>query len=122
MDSTNRETTKRPRVEDLDPTVIYKKKKKKRKKKPLKMTSFFAAATNFQGFPMLRCRYEPSIGDHVFVPEDYGGLSKLSPWRDQSFCSSCNLKPCIMVEHQSDISAAAVDEHFKQEMAEQEGK
>ena len=112
---------KRPRVEDLVPVKSYITKK--RKKKPLGMKAFFPTVKNFQGFPVHLCRYEASIGKKVYIPsEDYGQLSKFCPWRDFSFCPSCNLQPCIMVEHQDDIQSAAHDVHWNQKRAEEEGR
>ena len=111
----------RPRVEDLVPIKSYRTKKAK-KKKPVGMKQFFATATNFQGFPIHLCRYEPAVGDMVFVPKNHGALTKGYAWRDLSFCTSCMLQPCIMVEHQDAIQDMASDLCWAKRFAEGEGR
>ena len=114
-------TEKRPRVEDLVPIKSYIKKKP-RKKKPLGLKAFFQTATNFQGFPIHLCRYEPAISDHVFVPKNYGEMTKGYVWRDLSFCRSCKLQPCIMVEHQDEHIEKACHLRWDKKVAEEEGR
>ena len=113
-------SVKRPRVEDLVPVKSYISKKPK-KKKPLGMKAFFQTAKNFQGFPIHLCRYEASIGKHVYTPKNYGELTKGFLWRDLSFCPSCQLQPCLMVEYQDDIQSTAHDLRWEQMKAEEEG-
>ena len=97
--------------------------KKKPKKKPLTMKNFFATTTNSQGFGMHLCRYEKSIGDHVYVPPKYGKLSKgRAFWLNQGFCSDCKLQPCITVEHHEEIKEKLMDHHDKDDRAINAGK
>ena len=83
-------------------------KKKKKKAKPTKIDKLFKPKTNFQGFEMKHCVYEPTIKKHVFVPKNYGKNT-----RDEkeiySFCQHCNLKPCITLEHYSDMVEKAAE-------------
>jgi vancomycin resistance protein YoaR len=95
----------------------WKKKKtarKKKKKNPI--TAYFERLKNSQGFDLKDCRYEPSIGEQVYVPKNYG----YAIW-DRSFCPHCKLKPCITVEYMDTILTKAREEHKKREEAEMEG-
>lgn len=93
--------------------IAAKKKTRARKKKVLGVKAFFPTAKNWQGFDKHCCVYEESIGDYVFVPKNYGELSRLAPWRWEQFgyCSHCKLSPCITVEHQDDILHKAMSEY-----------
>jgi hypothetical protein len=44
--------------------------------------------TNYQGYPMKQCEYEPMEQCYVFRPPGYGNKKSLH-------CCSCRLKPCI---------------------------
>lgn len=92
-----------------------KKRKEERiakKKLAPSIKNHFQTATNFQGFPKHLCTYIADIERHVYIPENYG---KRAPWRDQSFCKSCLLKPCITLEHLECIGRKSVDEYSKEE-------
>lgn len=127
MNEGNTETEKsivvkrRPRVEDLVPIKSYITKKP-RKKKPLGLKAFFQTATNSQGFPIHQCRYEPTVKDHVYVPKNYGEMTKGFLWRDLSFCASCKLQPCIMVEHYDEFFDKSFKMHWAKKVAEEEGR
>ena len=105
--------------------VISIKKKRKtnsKKKKPLGVKDFFSTVKNSQGFGMHLCRYEQSMGDHVYVPRNYGQLSKGKLWRNLDFCPSCKLQPCINVEHFDEIQKESFEEYYAQDQAENAGK
>ena len=106
----------------LHGVISVKKKKKARKKKPLGVKSFFGTTKNFQGYDLHHCRYEPRIGDHVFVPKNYGKLSEGAVWRNLAFCECCKLKPCVTVEHMEDIRSKAIDEHWARKEREEGGQ
>lgn len=91
--------------------VKSRKKKKTTKKKPVVvLTTFFEHRKNSQGFPMHQCRYQKEVNDHMYVPKNYGELSRGMAWRNLSFCTSCKLEPCIMVEHFEDVFEKAMVE------------
>ncbi len=88
-----------------------RKRKKKTTKKPvIKMTTFFEVAKNSQGFPIHQCRYQKAVNDRMYVPKNYGENSRGKAWRNLSFCVSCKLEPCIMVEHFDDVLQKALAE------------
>ena len=101
-------------MEGLNPNVVYKVKKKRKKKAP-GVKSFFQTKKNFQGFDRHLCQYEDSIKDYVFVPKNYGERSQ---FRDNKYCTSCQLKPCIMIEHMDDIVPQATSELFPRKRSE----
>lgn len=96
----------------LEAFVLRKKKKApKKKKKPIVLlTTFFEHRKNSQGFPMHQCRYQKEVKDHMYVPKNYGELSRGKAWRNLNFCRSCKLEPCIMVEHFEDVFKKAMVE------------
>lgn len=95
------------------------KAKAKATKKPVnKMTKYFCRKTNFQGFCLSKCSYESSIKDYVFVPKNYG----VNAWRDNKICSSCMLKPCIMLEYLDEVIIEGRKNHKARELAILAGK
>ena len=82
---------------------------KKRKKNPQrKIKNYFKAVKpkkNFQGFNRSDCTYQPSIQDHVYIPDGYGEryMKKKFSEYPPNLCKYCNLAPCIMKEHSDDI-------------------
>ena len=108
--------------DDFQDYLMRKKRKKESKKKPLGLKAFYPTVKNSQGFDLHLCRYEPSIQDHVYVPKNYGKISQNTRWRNLNFCPSCKLKPCITVEHWDEIHAKAMEEHWANKKAEEEGK
>jgi hypothetical protein len=93
--------------EKLNPLVFKQQfrvktipKKKKKVSQP-KIKSFFVTKTNFQGFDLRLCKYEPSLREMVYVPLRYGIISK-TYGRPILFCASCMLSPCITIEHMED--------------------
>ena len=110
---------RRPKVEDLDPTVVYKlKKKKPRKKKDPGMRAYFGTVKNFQGFEKHLCCYEESVKDFVYVPRKYQDLVPRH-MMGREFCKCCMLKPCITVVHQREISEKMVDLYLPRNKKEQ---
>ena len=103
--------------------VAPSRKKKKTTKKPvIQLTAFFELVKNSQGFPIHQCRYQKAVDDRMFVPKDYGENSRGMAWRDLSFCTSCKLEPCIMVEHLDDVLNKALKELEAQRQKIQAGK
>jgi hypothetical protein len=101
---------------------FYRRRKKavKKKKKPLTMKKFFPTLKNSQGFDLHLCRYEDSIRDHVFVPKNYGQLSRHRV--PHQFCNDCKLKPCITIEHQHEMLEIQYEEHKAHDQAREAGK
>ena len=106
--------------EDVIPLKKKRKTTKKTKRPGLK--AFFETTKNSQGFGMHLCRYESKIGDHVYVPKNYGQLSRGMVWRNLDFCPSCKLQPCISVEHFDEISKKSFEEHYANDEAVKAGK
>ena len=100
--------------------VVTWKKRKTVKKKKVTVKHFFPTLKNSQGFDMHLCRYEDSIGDHVYVPKKYGQLR--AGWMNNSFCPNCKLQPCINVEYYEDIQHQSFQVYYAQEEAEAAGK
>ena len=98
------------------------RKKTAKKKKKLLVKSFFQTLKNPQGFDLHHCRYEPTVGEHVYVPKNYGHSSDGAVWRVLDFCACCKLQPCITVEHMEDIRSQAMDEHWARKEGEEAGK
>lgn len=86
-------------------------KKKTASKKPTKkkgkMTNHFATAKNFQGFDKHLCVFEPTINDFVFVPKNYGVVTKAQ--QKVNFCPKCMLTPCINIENKEAMVLKAYD-------------
>jgi hypothetical protein len=80
-------------------------KKKKKKPQPT-MKAFFMTKTNFQGFDINLCKYEPSLMERVYVPQSYGVISRTYGRRIE-FCKSCMLSPCVTIEHMEDSCGEA---------------
>ena len=100
---------------------FYRRRKKAvKKKKPLTMKKFFPTLKNSQGFDLHLCRYEDSIRDHVFVPKNYGQLSRHRV--PHQFCNDCKLKPCITIEHQHEMLEIQYEEHKAHDQAREAGK
>jgi len=92
---------------------------KKTVKKPAnKLTNYFPTRTNFQGFPLSKCRFDETVGAAVFVPDNYGR----NLWRENKTCSCCYLKPCITLEYLDQIIKKAFTEHKKRKEAIEAGK
>ena len=95
------------------------KKAAKRKRKPnlqRKITKYFKPV-KIDGLPKKDFAYEPSVNGYVYKPHGYGIM-----WcaryhqpntRRASFCPCCHLRPCILGEHEGDLSA--LTRHLHQE-------
>ena len=102
-----------------------KKRKTTKKKKSEGINAFFLTVTNSQGFGLHLCRYEQSIGDHVYVPPKYGQLSKNGSTKGnvKKFCIWCKLQPCIVVEYwDTEMRKKVVEEHLAMDEARKAGK
>ena len=73
------------------------------KVKAKKIDKLFSPKKNFQGFPLKDCIMEKSIKKHVFVPKRYGEATR-DDNEEHVFCEHCHLKPCITLEHCSDMA------------------
>jgi hypothetical protein len=99
---------------------FFRKKKKTTKKKPQTLKKFFPTLKNWQGFDMHLCRYEESIRDYIFLPQNYGQLSRHR--QPHQFCNDCKLKPCITIEHLDEICKLQFEEHRLHDEAREAGK
>ena len=102
-----------------------KKRKTTKKKKTEGIKAFFPTVTNSQGFGLHLCRYEQSIGDHVYVPPKYGQLSKNGSTKGnvKKFCPWCKLQPCIVVEYwDTEMRNKVVEEHLAMDEVRKAGK
>lgn len=97
-----------------------RRKKRAAKKKPASVKAFFPTLKNSQGFPLHLCRYEPSVGDHVYVPKSYGQISMGT--RGRKFCPHCMLQPCLTLEHLDEIQDSQFDYHWAHDKAAQAGR
>ena len=94
----------------VDPAQPKKDKKSVKKKKPNlqpKINKLFEHEKNKDGYEMRFCKYQPEVGDYVYVPPGYGKISakkKLSC----HFCVDCQLSPCITQEFLGETHDKAV--------------
>lgn len=80
---------------------------KKQRKKKNKVTKYFAPKLNYQGFPMVHCKFRPEVNKFVYFPPKYGlnTMGKYGPEyrRSCSFCEECMLWPCVTREYVEDF-------------------
>lgn len=84
-----------------------KAKKKASSREAEKLRNHFIVPKNFQGFEKRLCVFEPSIQDYVFVPKQYGAITKAHTRVE--FCKKCMLTPCFTIENMEELAEKSVE-------------
>lgn len=94
----------------VDVAKPKKTKKAARKRKPNpqpKITKVFEHKRNKDGYEMRFCKYQPEVGDFVYVPPGYGAISAKKR-SSCNFCLHCQLAPCLTQEYLGETHDKAV--------------
>lgn len=73
-----------------------------------KKSNPFAEKKNKQGFPMKFCKFQPEVGEFVYIPPSYGGKAAEKDLTIR-WCRHCKLSPCVTVEYYTEMCKKGSD-------------